>query len=33
MGGFEGSTHPTLKNMGPSPHVVFPWAFFGGEWW
>jgi len=27
MGGFEGSTHPEFKNMGPSPHVVSPLAF------
>jgi hypothetical protein len=22
-----------FKKMGPSQHVVFPLAFFGGEWW
>jgi hypothetical protein len=28
MGGFEGSTHPESKSMGPSLQVVFPLAFF-----
>ncbi len=28
MGSFEGSTHPELESMGPSPQIVFPLAFF-----
>jgi hypothetical protein len=31
MGSTKDSTHPKSKEMGPSPHVVFPLAFFGGE--
>ncbi len=28
MGGFEGSIHFKLENMGPSLQVVFPLTFF-----
>jgi hypothetical protein len=28
MGGIEDSIHPKSKEMGPSPQVVFPLAFF-----
>jgi hypothetical protein len=31
MGGIESSIDLESTSMGPSPHVVFPWAFFNGE--
>jgi hypothetical protein len=31
MGGIESSIDLTLASMGPSPHVVFPLAFFNDE--